>query len=210
MLVNEIFTSIDGEVNKWGQGSISTFIRLQGCNLDCDYCDTPRAKAVSVSNPSSMFLSEILREVEYRKVKKVTITGGEPLIQRDIFNLIDALLEAGYLISVETNGTIPIPRLYIRDEICWCVDFKIDEGEKMNVSWRILSETDYVKFLITPTNAFDTLDTIRGLRGGGCKANMAVGTVGGKGGKWLLELLLEHKFLDIKINTQLHKLINVK
>ena len=74
MIVNEIFTSIDGEVNRWGQGILTTFVRLQGCNLRCDYCDTPDALEFA-DLIHDVSIAEVITEIANKECKKVTITG---------------------------------------------------------------------------------------------------------------------------------------
>ena len=103
--INEIFTSIDGEVNRYGQGGLTTFIRLAGCNLQCSYCDTKQAQAMDTG--VDMTIDEITERIE---VSKVTITGGEPLCQKDeLIELINSLCFTDIRVTVETNGSLIIP-----------------------------------------------------------------------------------------------------
>ncbi len=129
MNVTEIFTSIDGEVNHFGQGVMTTFIRLAGCNLACSYCDTPKAHHAG----KQMTIPTILLNVIELGCRKITITGGEPLLQaEETLPLIDILTTEGYDVSIETNGTLYIPLSYIRYEnVSWVVDYKLDYEDKM-------------------------------------------------------------------------------
>lgn len=101
--IDDIFVSIQGESTESGKPCI--FIRLMGCNVKCSYCDQPqkghKIQRMSVKN----ILLEISR---YRNINNVCITGGEPLMQEEVYSLIYSLVEKRYNVSIETNGTIPI------------------------------------------------------------------------------------------------------
>ena len=91
MIVNEIFSSIDGEGLRTGE--LTTFIRLAGCNMRCSYCDT--AYALNSSSGREMSINEIVREIEKYKVNNITLTGGEPLIHKNVDLLINTLIKQG-------------------------------------------------------------------------------------------------------------------
>lgn len=99
MKVNEIFYSIQGEGHYAGTPTV--FVRLQGCNLKCKFCDTNHSSGKEMSNVM------ILQEVQKYPAKVVIITGGEPLLQ-DIEPLVDTLQKHRYKVNIETNGTIPM------------------------------------------------------------------------------------------------------
>lgn len=99
MKVNEIFYSIQGEGHYAGTPAV--FVRLQGCNLKCKFCDTNHSAGKEMSNVM------ILQEVQKYPAKVVIITGGEPLLQ-DIEPLVDTLQKHRYKVNIETNGTIPM------------------------------------------------------------------------------------------------------
>ena len=102
MLIAEIFHSIQGEGDLAGVPSV--FVRTSGCNLRCRWCDTPYASW----NPEGedMSVDRILEEVKKFPAKHVVLTGGEPMIARNIRNLAAGLREAGYHITIETAGTV--------------------------------------------------------------------------------------------------------
>jgi len=100
--VNEVFHSIQGEGSRAGQAM--TFIRLAGCNLRCEFCDTKRA----YEDGQDMALEVILAKVQEVDIPWVCLTGGEPLMQ-DVKPLVDCLHEFGYMVAVETNGTQFVP-----------------------------------------------------------------------------------------------------
>jgi len=172
--VYSIFASIDGEVNKLHQGRLSTFIRLHGCNLDCSYCDTKYA----LSGPHmELTVDEIVNQVKIMKPKKVTITGGEPLVQREgVVELIKRLLAEGYGVTVETNGSLPLverselfegvravglEKVVEREtlpQFCWVVDYKLTSSgynKRMNMhTFTSLTKDDWIKFVITSEEDF--------------------------------------------------------
>lgn len=99
MKVNEIFYSIQGEGHYAGTPAV--FVRLQGCNLNCKFCDTNHSAGKEMS------IMMILQQVQKYPAKVVVITGGEPLLQ-DIEPLVDTLQKHRYKVNIETNGTIPM------------------------------------------------------------------------------------------------------
>lgn len=212
--INEIFTSIDGEVNKWGQGAPTTFIRLQGCNLRCSYCDTPYALENNSPLAEIKNVKEVVNQVLYLRCPKVTITGGEPLNQQPaIWELIDSLSCLGCQISIETNGSYRIMQNYLnRDNICWIVDYKYEYGENMIVEYTTLGETDWVKFIVNEENVKNIFDKIKQMRKEGVRARIAVSGDACifDGVAWLAKLLISEKMFDVNLNVQLHKLIRVK
>ena len=108
--VNEIFESIDGEGIRTGY--LVTFIRTQFCNLKCDYCDTKYSwDACDDSGEQQytvMTVDEIIDKCFEFGHKKVTFTGGEPLIQKEAPELVAALLENGFEVNIETNGAVDL------------------------------------------------------------------------------------------------------
>ena len=100
--VYEIFASIEGETTI--SGWPCSFIRLAGCNLRCLWCDTKYAW----SGGSEMDVQSVVAEVKDLGFQRVVVTGGEPLIQLETFELIKSLADAGLLVFVETNGSIDI------------------------------------------------------------------------------------------------------
>jgi len=103
MLISEIFHSLQGEGELTGVPSV--FVRTSGCNLRCNWCDTPYASW----NPegAEMSVAEIVRQVESFPSRHVVLTGGEPMVAKDIRALAQALRESGKHITIETAATIP-------------------------------------------------------------------------------------------------------
>ena len=141
----EIFFSIQGESSFAGLPCI--FIRFAGCNLRCNYCDTKFAYETEFT----MEISGIMKIIrEYSPVKLVEITGGEPLLQSEIYDLISALSKENYLILLETNGSLYLGK--IPPEVIKIVDVKCPgsgEGDSFLLeNLRFLNFDDELKFVI--------------------------------------------------------------
>ena len=210
--INEIFISINGEVNRWHQGSLAVFIRFQECNLQCDYCDTKYAQS-----QTSCFLypiDQLLEEIESFGIKRVTITGGEPLLQKAIYKLIIKLAILRYQISIETNGSIEIPSPLINNEICWVVDYKTEFADQMiRKNYLNLTKNDWIKFVIPDKQEFDRAILIKeDLQKDGCKAQFAFSPIGADPelASIMTRWLIDREIDDIIINIQIHKILQVK
>lgn len=103
--VAEKFVSINGEGTKAGE--LAVFLRFYKCNLDCSYCDTRWAR-IDAAETRRMTTVELLEYVRSTGVKNVTLTGGEPLLQENIAELITGLGEDGFKVEIETNGSLPL------------------------------------------------------------------------------------------------------
>lgn len=145
MYVNEIFHSIDGEGLRTGE--LAVFIRLSGCNLNCSYCDTKYALKSNVG--IKMTIDEIINEVEKYQCKNITLTGGEPLHNKESHGLINCLIKKGFKVNIETNGSIDIT-----DYVGKCLitmDYKLPSSgmEKYMLLSNLekLTENDCLKFV---------------------------------------------------------------
>src|SRR3954468_23635255 len=98
--ITEIFHSLQGETSRTGLPTV--FVRLTGCPLRCGYCDT----AYAFHEGNTLSLAQILDTVAGYQAHFVTVTGGEPLAQKDCPTLLKALCDAGYSVSLETSGAI--------------------------------------------------------------------------------------------------------
>ena len=119
LFVNEIFGSIDGEGIRTGE--LATFIRLAGCNLRCVYCDT--SYALQCNQGKKMTIKEIVDKANEIGYRNITLTGGEPLLQKNSIKLIEALIENGFLVNIETNGSMDITPLLDKNVII-TLDYK--------------------------------------------------------------------------------------
>ena len=100
--ITEIFYSLQGESNTVGMPTV--FIRLTGCPLRCDYCDT----AYAFTGGKKIELGDIIAQAEQYGTKYITVTGGEPLAQPACLELITALLDKGFIVSLETSGALDV------------------------------------------------------------------------------------------------------
>ena len=128
MKVIEIFDSIDGEGIRTGQ--CATFIRLAGCNLRCSYCDTVYS-LFGEETPceyTEMTVDEIISKVNMT-YKRVTLTGGEPLVHTDSAELVSKLTEIGCDVNIETNGAVDIVDFLSKvpksDNLFFTIDYKL-------------------------------------------------------------------------------------
>lgn len=144
LLVTEIFASIQGETSYVGLPF--AFVRLTGCNLRCRYCDTTYA----YEGGEEFSPKELISRVELFGIPRVTVTGGEPLLQPDAFGLVKTFLDRGFTVLVETNGTIPLAALDPR--AVKIMDVKCPgSGEARKMLWEnfsALTSRDEVKFVI--------------------------------------------------------------
>lgn len=124
MKIHSIFESISGEVGPVIlQGAWCTFIRMQGCNLRCPYCDTK--DSLPAHQGTEMSIQEILSKV---RTNKVVITGGEPFLQQaDLFYLVIGLLDRGDTVQIETNGSYdpPFYKQWHRKNFGIVMDYKL-------------------------------------------------------------------------------------
>jgi 7-carboxy-7-deazaguanine synthase len=144
LTINEIFHSIQGESTYAGRPCV--FVRLTACDLRCSWCDTPYA----FHEGQKMPLEAVLDEVERYGCDVVEVTGGEPLLQQDVYPLMRALLDRGKTVLIETGGhrsIADVPRGVVK-----VMDVKCPgSGEAARMDWDNfdrLAPTDEVKFVI--------------------------------------------------------------
>lgn len=144
LTVNEIFHSIQGESTYAGEPCV--FVRLTACDLRCSWCDTPYA----FHEGTKMSLDQVIAEVERYGCPMVEITGGEPLLQKDVYPLMSRLLDQGKTVLIETGGHRSIE--HVPDGVIRIVDVKCPgSGEAARMDWANLdrlSASDQVKFVI--------------------------------------------------------------
>jgi len=149
--INEIYYSIQGESSHSGKPCI--FIRLTYCNLRCTYCDTEYA----FYEGSSMKIDEILKYIKKWNCNLVEVTGGEPLLQKECIDLLNALIDQSYEVLLETGGSLPIKN--VPKNVIKIVDFKCPSSgmEKKNL-WSIVKDLqvhDEIKFVIGNKEDFE-------------------------------------------------------
>lgn len=142
--ISEIFYSLQGETTRVGLPTV--FVRLTGCPLRCSWCDTTYA----FTGGETLALAEILVRVAAHAPRHVCVTGGEPLAQKNCLLLLSALCDAGYDVSLETSGALPVCDVDAR--VSRIVDLKPpSSGENSRNCWEnlsVLSQRDELKFVI--------------------------------------------------------------
>ncbi|SFN49738.1 7-carboxy-7-deazaguanine synthase [Formivibrio citricus] len=142
--VSEIFYSLQGETSRIGLPTV--FVRLTGCPLRCGYCDSKHA----YNGGTSLSLSEILAAVAGYRAHYVCVTGGEPLVQAATPEFLTALCDAGYSVSLETSGALPVDKVDPR--VSRIVDIKTPgSGEAAKMHWEnlaLLTPHDEIKLVL--------------------------------------------------------------
>lgn len=148
--INEIFYSIQGE-SSWA-GYPTVFVRTSGCHLRCTYCDTTYA----YNEGEFLGLDEILAEVQKHKTRYVCVTGGEPLLQKEVHPLMTMLCDQGFHVSLETSGNLSCQAVDRRVKLI--IDVKTpDSGEANTFNFENLNFRDRsaeFKFVICSENDF--------------------------------------------------------
>jgi 7-carboxy-7-deazaguanine synthase len=149
--ITEIFYSLQGEAKEVGIPTV--FVRLTGCPLRCNYCDT--AYAFKGNNPLS--IQHILDEIAQYNTQYVCVTGGEPMAQSNCLKLLDALIDNDYKVSMETSGSIDIAP--VNSKVSIVMDIKTpsstEEHQNRYENLSILKNKDQLKFVIASRSDFD-------------------------------------------------------
>jgi 7-carboxy-7-deazaguanine synthase len=202
MKINEIFTSIQGEGILIG--TPTTFVRMTGCNLRCSWCDTKYA----YEEGEEMSSEDIITKIKAYSQNHVCITGGEPLLQDDVISLIQNLVNEGYEVCLETNGSKSIEDIPCLGSMVISLDIKCPSSgmhEKMDFSnLELLSLNDQLKFIIADLNDYEYAKEIIAKYKPICSLIMT--PVGGRKLKELAEWVLADG-LNVRVLPQLHKLI---
>lgn len=212
MKIVEIFSSIDGEGIRTGQ--LCTFIRTYACNLKCIYCDS--MYALEGNGYTEMSVDEILIKCKELKNKCITLTGGEPLIHKDVEKLIAELLKAGYEVNIETNGAVDISKFMVPDKnLFFTVDYKtpysqMEDKMILNNFFKYVRPQDVVKFVCANKQDLDVMRAV--------VTNMTeqlpelphifISPVFGQiEPVELVDYIKEHNMQDVRVQVQLHKII---
>ncbi len=201
--VNEIFKSIQGESTHAGIPCV--FVRLTGCNLRCSYCDTTYAYEEGID----ISVNEIVNKIEGYDCKNVCITGGEPLLQKNVYKLINLLKTKSYKILVETNGAMNIDLL--PGNIIRLMDVKCpDSGMNKEMDWKNLERLrgdDEVKFVMSSKKDYEWAKRIVRKHNLPDKTNVLFGSAYGKlKPKSLAGWILKDR-LNVRLQLQLHRII---
>lgn len=203
MKIAEIFSSIQGESTF--AGLPCTFVRAAGCNLHCSYCDTPYAR----EGGTELTTEQVLRAVKESGLSLVELTGGEPLLQEESYRLMEHLLDEGYRVLLETNGSISLEG--VDNRVVKIMDIKCPGsgmcGHMAFSNLRRLGPDDEVKFVISDKNDFDWTVKIIGDYGLADRCSILVSPVLSRlkpsaAAEWILE-----RKLPVRLQIQLHKVI---
>ncbi len=205
MNITEIFFSLQGESTFSGLPCI--FIRLAECNLRCTYCDTPH----SLHTGTAYSLKQILELTESNPCRLAEVTGGEPMLQPEAIDLMQLLLDKGYTVLLETNGSLPLKAVPASVHII--TDVKLPgSGQAESFLEENLSclqpGKDEIKFVCTDKADFDYAvafirkhDLIR--------HTLLFSAVTDRLEPALLADWILHSGLPLRLNLQLHKLLNI-
>ena len=204
LTVNEIFHSIQGESTRAGDRCV--FVRLTGCDLRCSWCDTPYA----FHEGRKMSVEDVVTAVEGYQCPLVEITGGEPLLQEGVYDLMDRLLAAGHTVMLETGGHRPIDRVPTR--VVKIVDIKCPgSGEAGHNEWGNLDRLaphDEIKFVLADRADYEfARDVVERRQLASRAAAILFSPVHGTlDPKMLSEWVIADR-LPVRVQLQLHKFI---
>jgi len=201
--ITEIFHSLQGESRSMGWPTV--FVRLTGCPLRCGYCDT----AYAFRGGEWMEQEDICRRVAEFGCRHVTVTGGEPLAQKEVLPLLVSLCDAGYETSLETSGSLDVsgvdPRVSIVMDIKTPGSGEVDKNRWENLS--LLREKDQIKLVIGDREDYEWARTQLRERGLADMAEVLFSPVQGQLAPadladWILE-----DGLPVRFQLQLHKIL---
>jgi 7-carboxy-7-deazaguanine synthase len=204
LTINEVFYSIQGESTYAGHPCV--FVRLTACDLRCTWCDT----AYAFHEGRKQTVDEVIAAVERHDCPLVEITGGEPLLQEDVYELMSRLLAGGRTVMLETGGHRPIDR--VPAAVVKIVDVKCPgSGESDKNEWRNLDRLlphDQVKFVVKDRTDYEFARDVarRHDLAHRCAAVLISPVHGVLGARTLSEwILADH--LPARLQLQLHKFI---
>lgn len=212
--VVEHFASINGEGRRAGQ--LAYFVRFKGCGLTCAYCDTSWANEKDAPF-EEMTAQQIYEDIKLSGITNVTLTGGEPLMQDGIKELIDILLADGRLnVEIETNGSISLDKYIPSDGAArrpvFTMDYKLPSSDMeimmLKTNFELLSREDTVKFVAGSAGdlerARDVIDIYKLTE----KCNVYISPVFGElDPADIVEFMKENRMNGVNLQLQLHKLI---
>ncbi len=209
MKVVEKFISINGEGTRAGEAAV--FVRFKGCNLNCSYCDTKWANE-SNCEYTEMSPQEIAEYVAETGITNVTLTGGEPLLQKDIRELITILINNKNRVEIETNGAVDLATFTGEPRPAFTMDYKLPgsgcEKGMVFTNFSCLNEKDTVKFvagsredLVRAKEVIDRYDLTN-------RCHVYISPVFGRiEPVEIVEFITENRMNDVRLQIQMHKVI---
>ena len=209
--VCEKFVSINGEAQCAGE--LACFIRFAGCNLDCSYCDTKWAN-VDIGPFEILNEEDIYSYIKETGVKNVTLTGGEPLIQKGMYELIKLLTKDKNLnIEVETNGSVDISKyISLGENLSFTLDYKLKgsgmQDKMLTDNYKYISKKDSVKFVVSNKEDLDIAKQVIDTYDLCQKTRVYISTAFREvEPREVVEYMKENKMNDVRLQLQLHKYI---
>lgn len=201
--LTEIFFSLQGETSRTGLPTV--FVRLAGCPLRCDWCDT----SYSFSGGETWRIDDILDKVAAYGASYVTVTGGEPLAQKNCLILLTALCNAGYDVSLETSGALDVSGVDSR--VSRIMDIKPPaSGEAERNRWEnlaVLNRDDEIKFVLADREDYEWALAVMRRDDFPKEVPVLFSPVHGRlEARALAEWMLEDK-VPVRLQVQLHKLL---
>lgn len=208
--VAEKFISINGEGQRAGE--LAVFLRFAGCNLNCSYCDT---KWANLPDTKSEYESpdELVQYVSRSGVRNVTLTGGEPLLQKDIEELVKKLVSSGSRVEIETNGSVSIAELAsAKERPVFTMDYKLPssgmESFMLKENFKYLTDCDTVKFVSGSIADLDRTSEVIREYSLTERCRVYISPVFGMiDPADIVEYMKEHDLNDVRLQLQLHKFI---
>lgn len=210
--VAEIFSSINGEGTRAGE--LAFFVRLAGCNLKCSYCDTMWAN--SADTPfTEMTALEIKEALLKTGIRNVTLTGGEPLIHENVYELLSVLAdEEGLSLEIETNGSVSIEKFAgLKNRPVFTLDYKLPSSgmeDKMVLAENLpfLEKKDCIKFVAGSETDLERAFEIIEKYGLTEKCHVYLSPVFGKiDPAFMVEFMKRKTINNVRLQLQLHKFI---
>lgn len=202
MNINEIFYSLQGE-GSW-VGLPTVFVRTAGCNLRCSYCDTTYA----YDEGKEITVDQVLHTIQSYGCPSICITGGEPLLQKDLMTLLTALVRKHYAICIETNGSKSVKKITGKKSVMISLDIKCpSSGMHQHMNLRnitLLSKNDQMKFIIKRKEDYEYAKHILKTYEPRCMIflQQVWGTDPRRLAAWIL-----HDKLSVRLGMQLHKIL---
>lgn len=208
--VVEIFESINGEGMRAGE--LAVFVRMKGCNLSCNYCDTMWANEADCEF-EEMTADRIVERVKKSGIKNVTLTGGEPLLQKDADKLLKLFSnEKDIRVEIETNGSVNLSPFLKYENTSFTMDYKLPESDMEKYmdleNFKILRKKDTLKFVASSVNDLKKAKDIIEKYDLIGRVNIIFSPVFGKIELTdIVDFLKDNKLNDVRMQLQMHKFI---
>lgn len=206
----EKFISINGEGPK--AGMLAAFLRMKGCNLSCNYCDTAWANVPDCPF-ESLSISEIIDWLKENGSNNVTLTGGEPLSIPHIDTLIEELGKASFDVEIETNGSMPLSSFCsLSHRPAFTMDYKCPDSNMEPYmcldNFSLLTEKDCVKFVVSSEKDLDRARQITEQYHLDKRCRVYLSAVFGRiEPRSITEYMIKHQWNDVRLQLQMHKFI---